>query len=1428
MQYRVLGPLQVLGGQSVPLGGYRQRLVLAVLLSRPNQLLGTDWLVDAVWGEEPPRTARKTLQVYVTRLRSLLGPTAIEGGTSGYLVRIEPDDLDALRFESLAAEGRRLLEAAPASAQGMLREALGLWRGVPFGDLADEPALAGACRRLLEERIGTLEDRISADLAVGHGPALVGELTDLLAEHPRRERLRAQLMLALYRADRQAEAIAVFDDGRRTLADELGLDPGQALVALHERIVRQDPSLHAESTVPDEPDWRTARNPYKGLRAFGPADAPDFFGRAALVDEIVARVAEAPLVVVTGASGSGKSSAVLAGAVPRLTAAHPSWALVALSPGSRPLPSLLAAIGEVVGHVSGAHGDELDLLRSVDQSDRTVLVVLDQLEQVFDSAVELQERRRFLRNLAEAVGHPSASLHVVATLRADFLDRLLAEYPDGDTLPAVLVPVVPPTPAELESAAADPARRVGVHLDPELTAELVADVTVQPGALPLFEYALTEVFDHRTGPVLTRSTYRALGGLNGALARRAEATFEALEPDARDVARQVLLHLTVVREGAAETGRWVARDDLETLGGTAATQVLEAFDRARLLTFDRDPRTGEATVALAHEALLREWPRLRGWVDEACDDLRLHAALATQVADWEDAGRDEDYLITGSRLARYDDWPTPAGVEPTEGERSYLAMARTRRDQRRRTDRRRTRRLRGLVAAASVLAVVASTLAWVAADRSGQAAASEREAHARELAGSASAVAGDDPELAVLLALEAVEATEPDGVVLREAESALHDAVSAGRRLAGTPGVAPAFVSDDLLAVAGPDTGLVDASTGDRVLALPDSPSGFDTLSVATSADGSLLVTGSHGRDVVVWDSTTGEEVRRLTTPVAGGLASVVAAVALSPDSTLVAALMPWGEGLRVWDLATGDLVASSEDPRAWPPDTCCYPLHIAFSPDGSRLAATWYDHARVLDVRTGAWVTELRGHRSVVTDITYSPDGSRLLTSSMDGTVRFWDAVTGAALTSAAAPTGQLTALALAPDGTAMLTGDDAGLVRLWEVTDDTARPIAEMGGLSTWVYHLAVSPDGRRGSGADGSTRLVTWDITDTGRGEVATWPAPGAVAYSHDGTRLLTTDRTTGDPVLVRTVDWTSERALTGGLSDLGDTSDLPFDASRGRVYGAAWSPDDRLVAAAVVGYTVQPDVVVVWDAGSGEIVRTLLPGAGLRGSLGFSGDGGLLAAATCRDSADRGPTATVWDVATGEVVSEAPVGECGLAVGLDPAGARLAVQTIAPGEPNVFVTSVETGEVLHAMTHASTWHGAATFSPDGSRLLTVGSTGVGRVWDAESGDLLLSLQGHDGAVERAQWSADGSTIVTSGQDGTARLWDAATGEMGVVLAGHDGYPFVSLSPDGSRLATADGSVRIWTLDLDELVAIAQRRLTRPLTDAECVTYHVDPCD
>jgi WD40 repeat protein/DNA-binding SARP family transcriptional activator len=1429
VQYRVLGPLQVVDGQPVPLGGYRQRLVLAVLLSRPNQVLGTDWLVDAVWGEEPPRTARKTLQVYLTRLRSLLDPTAIEAGTSGYLLRVEPDDLDALHFEILAAEGRRLLDSAPATAQGMLREALGLWRGLPFGDLADAPALAGARRRLLDERIGTLEDRIAADLAVGHGPAMVGELTDLVAEHPLRERLRAQLMLALYRADRQAEAIAVFDEGRRTLADELGLDPGQPLVALHERIVRQDPSLHAEPTVPDEPDWQTARNPYKGLRAFGPADAPDFFGRGALVDEIVARVAEGPLVVVTGASGSGKSSAVLAGAVPRLVEAHPSWALVTSSPGSRPLASLLAAIGDVVGGVVGARGDDLDLLRCVDRFDRAVVVVLDQLEQVFDPAVEPEQRRRFLRNLAEAVGHPSAGLHVVATLRADFLDRLLAEYPDGDTLPATLVPMVPPTPAELESAAADPARRVGVHLDPELTAELVADVARQPGALPLFEYALTEMFDHRTGPVLTRSAYRALGGLHGALARRAEAMYEALEPDAQDAARQVLLHLTVVHAGAAETGRRVARDDLETLGGSAATEVLDAFDRARLLTFDRDPRTGEATVQLAHEALLREWPRLRGWVDEARDDLHLHAALATQVADWEESGRDEDYLITGSRLARYDDWPAPAGVEPTEVERSYLGLARARRDEHRRARRRRTRRLRGLVAVASVLALVASTLAWVAVDSGRQAAASEREAHARELAGSASAVARVDPELAVLLALEAIEATEPDGVVLREAQSALHDAVSAGRRLTGTTGVAPAFVSADTLAVAGPDTGLVDASTGDRVLALPDSPSGFDTLSVATSADGSLLVTGSHGRDVVVWDAGTGEQVRRLTTPVAGGLASVVAAVALSPDSRLAAALMPWGEGLLVWDLATGDRVASSEDPRAWPPDTCCYPLHVAFSPDGGKVAATWYDHARIMDVSTGAWVTELRGHGSVVTDIAYSPDGSRLLTSSMDGTVRVWDAATGTTLASVPAPTGQLTSLALAPDGSRMLTGDDAGLVRLWKVTGDTARPVAEMGGLSTWVYNLAVSPDGRRGAGADGNTRMATWDITDTGRGEVTTWEAPGATAYSHDGTRLLTTDPATGDPVIVRTADWEPERSLTGGMTDLGDTSDLPFDTTSGRVYGAAWSPDDRLVAATVVGYTVVPDVVVVWDATSGEIVHRLVTGAGLRGSLAFSGDGRLLAAATCGDPDDGlVPTARVWDVATGDVVAEGPLGECGQSVGIDPSGSRLAVQTLAPGEPNVVVTSIETGEVLHTMTHAATWHGAATFSPDGSRLLTVGSTGIGRIWDAVSGDLLRSLQGHDGAVERAQWSADGSTIVTSGQDGTVRLWDAGTGEMGVVLSGHDGYPYVSLSPDGSRLATADGSVRIWTLDLDELAEIAQGRLTRPLTDAECVTYHVDPCE
>jgi DNA-binding SARP family transcriptional activator len=225
VEFRILGSLEARdGGHALPLGGVRERSLLALLLLNANELVPTDRLVDELWGDPPPKTAVKTVQVYVSRFRKLLGATTIVTRPPGYLLQVDPESIDLHRFERLAGEGRQALAAEdPATAGRLLREALLLWRGAPLADFAYEPFAQAEAARLEELRVAALEDRVEADLCCGRAADLVGELQALAARHPLRERPRAQLMLALYRCGRQAEALDVFRDARTTLVEELGI-----------------------------------------------------------------------------------------------------------------------------------------------------------------------------------------------------------------------------------------------------------------------------------------------------------------------------------------------------------------------------------------------------------------------------------------------------------------------------------------------------------------------------------------------------------------------------------------------------------------------------------------------------------------------------------------------------------------------------------------------------------------------------------------------------------------------------------------------------------------------------------------------------------------------------------------------------------------------------------------------------------------------------------------------------------------------------------------------------------------------------------------------------------------------------------------------------------------------------------------------------
>ena len=259
MDFRILGPVEVRAGdEPVALGSAKQRAVLAMLVLHHGEIVSSDRLMADLWGEQPPATARKALQVYVSGLRKALGDGLLETHGHGYRLGVEADRVDLGRFETLLEDGRRAAERGDQEvAAERLRDALALWRGPALGDLAYEPFAATEVVRLEELRLAAIEDRVSADLACGAGTELVPELDALVREHPLRERLRAQLMVALYRAGRQAEALECYQEGRRLLDEELGLQPGDELQELQQKVLQHDASLGAVRPPSPPAPWRT-------------------------------------------------------------------------------------------------------------------------------------------------------------------------------------------------------------------------------------------------------------------------------------------------------------------------------------------------------------------------------------------------------------------------------------------------------------------------------------------------------------------------------------------------------------------------------------------------------------------------------------------------------------------------------------------------------------------------------------------------------------------------------------------------------------------------------------------------------------------------------------------------------------------------------------------------------------------------------------------------------------------------------------------------------------------------------------------------------------------------------------------------------------------------------------------------------------------
>ena len=682
-------------------------------------------------------------------------------------------------------------------------------------------------------------------------------------------------------------------------------------------------------------------NPYKGLRAFQEADAADFYGRETLVAQLVSRLAKSRFLAVVGPSGSGKSSVVKAGLIPAFhqeaLPGSDKWFVAEMTPGSHPLEELELALLPIAvdpppSLLEPLQKDERGLLRTIrrilpDEEEAQLLLIIDQFEELFTLVDEDVRRRHILDSLLTALNAPRSPLRVVVTLRADFYDRPLQYQPIGELFKQHTEVILPLTRDELTSAIQEPARRVGVGIEEGVVAAMTADVVDQPGALPLLQYALTELFEERQDHTMSLGSYRAIGGVSGALVQRAEELYANLDAAEQEQVRQLFLRLVTLGEGAEDTRRRVRLSELEALAvignqlsenGIPITDnrlPITEYGEHRILTFDREPTTREPTIEVAHEALLSEWPRLRGWLDQSRDDIRMQRRLAAAAAEWEQSNRDEGFLLHGSRLDMFSGWRANSDMALTSIETTFLNFSLVAQQQRQAAEEARQKReletaqklaqeqsdraaeqarsasrLRWLAAGLAVILLLAIGAAWLAAIRGQEAQANANLATTKEAdsvaeaeqRATAQAIANDERNAAMSAQETAVAAgviadQQRDAALAAEAQAnEARQTAEEQAKIAFSRELAAAAIANldkdpersVLLALHAVQEAYTQEAEEVLHLAVPhlrvlQTMSGHEDFVkfLDYCADGTRLVTAGNDGTARVWDTATGQEL---------------------------------------------------------------------------------------------------------------------------------------------------------------------------------------------------------------------------------------------------------------------------------------------------------------------------------------------------------------------------------------------------------------------------------------------------------------------------------------------------------------------------------------------------------------------------------------
>jgi WD40 repeat protein/class 3 adenylate cyclase len=1157
--------------------------------------------------------------------------------------------------------------------------------------------------------------------------------------------------------------------------------------------------------------------PYRGLASFTDEDAGAFFGREALVGELAARTVQQGLLGVVGASGAGKSSVIAAGLVPSLRAGllpgSARWVSASMRPGEHPLESYRAAIEAVEG------------------LDERLVLIVDQFEEAFTLCAEEHERAAFIDALTATASDPDRAI-VILGVRGDHYGSCAPYTSLAGSLATNNVLVGPMTRDELRRAIELPARRAGRKVEGALVERLIEETLDQPGGLPLLSTALVELWHRSTDSWLRLETYERTGGVRGAVARLAERSYGELTTTQQDVAKAIFLRLVATGDDDVIGRRRVPLEEFDADRDPVTAAVLARLATDRLLT------RNEGTVEVAHEALLREWPRLRAWIDDDAQGRQLRGHLTTAAKQWAAADRDPAEVYRGARLSAALDWSTAHGTELNELERSFLQESRAASERDADRQRRANRRLKGLLAGVASLLVLALVAGVLAQQRSVEARRQTTIADAQRIG--ALAIAEQRPDLALLLAAE--------GFRLADTPETRGDLISTLRRYPHMLSITQPTGGQILRLEASPDGGVFAVSDQTGGVALYDGASLQQLYPPITLPFTDEMVFGSDGRTLYLAGWATKDDGSRMALralDVASGTVRWEVPIPASERDTRQEdagvpgsghlATTPGGrevtwrvpDEMHFYDGATGD---EGRSPVATTPDTEDYVL-----PKGRMLELSW-GRVRVLDLDSGRVDRSWRVTAPLNAGSAISPDGREVAVGGWDGTadgvVAVIDLRSGEVRSMHGQHHGWIPALAWSADGNLLASVDDGGNVFVWN--PDTGDLVRSLVGHAPLLRGAAFVDGGRTLVTGGLDDQLIAWDMSNR-RGFLRQAPRPGPpcddnCAFAHfgfspDGAHLLSLDAPVHGGYRIRLLDprtFVQQRILPPAVTDCCMFPALSPDGSE--LVTIDPSPDFSRASLRLVDTTTGRVVRTLYRSGQPSVSRYASSAPPIDTGA-FAPDGSVVAT---NENAD----VLVIDPATARVMGRLPAGDYVEWVAFSPDGSRLLASS-----DDGHVTVWDTGSLQRLWSNEIDDDIAlgGQFSPDGSLVIAGSFSGRIHVVDARTGEEIQQQRvlAHARIVGSLHFSPDGATYATSGVDGKTFLWDTATGRsLGEPFEA--GAPSMSqFSPDGKTLYVSTfGGFSAFDVSPDAMIARACSIAGRTFTQGEWDRYlpdrpFDDPC-